>query len=128
MLERINELQDFDKIARAEKNRSTIWVARWLLERPDDEPFYAMQFRHTLGGIMVREAKLTMPDVEVALKKFGAAGMVEPTKTPDDDTRVNLLVPVRTERWDPYLEIFMDHIEKHPAEFAAIDAAIQMDK
>lgn len=128
MRERINELIDFDKVARAERNRSTIWVARWLLERPDDEPFYAMQFRHTLGKFMVREARLNMPDVEVALKKFHAIGMVEPTEIPDDDSRVNLLVPVHTEQWDPYLEILMNHIDSHPTEFAAIDAAVQLDQ
>lgn len=115
---------DFDTRAKERfRGRAAPWVARWLFGRPSDAYFYAMAFRSEIGRTVVHEAGVNMPDVEMGVKKLHSLGLITPDKEAPK-VRANQLNyrPVIVDRWEPYLDFWIDHLERHPGEIVVADS------
>lgn len=124
----MSEILDYDTAGKQKfGNKATPWVARWLLEKPNDDPFYPMQFRHELGSILVHEYGIRMPDVEKAIRQFRELGMIARVDGAQKHGSPHYYVALPNEAWGPYAEFLTNHITLHVEEFAAIDAAIPVE-
>jgi ribosomal protein S18 acetylase RimI-like enzyme len=114
-----HEMVDYDAVGKkAFGTRHTPWVARWLLTRPPKEVFYPMLFRHELGYSIVHEAGLRMPDVESGVRNLRDMALI--TRVEGLNTRANQhnYKPVISDNWDPFLKLWLRHVERHPGEIA----------
>lgn len=115
---------------RAFGNRATIWLARWVLQQPDDVPFYAQQVKTDLAPLL-SQLSIGKPYINSSARTFEGLGMLQDGTDQVTPARrvphAAYYVAVSHPGWEPYAVFLERHMSRHAEAFAAITEAVVLE-